>query len=266
MTNLSPLLIIRDLHVVFSSAQGPLKVVHGLNLELNRGEILGIVGQSGSGKSVTAQAVVQLLGNTGQITQGEIWFDGECISSKSQSQMLSIRGKKIGMVFQDPMTALNPTLSIGWQLSETLVYHERLSHRQARHRAMEILDSVGIAEPEMRYDAYPFQLSGGMRQRIMIAIAIACKPKLIIADEPTTALDVTIQAQILELLQKSCREADMSLLLITHDLGIVASICDRAAVMHNGTIIETNLVESLFASPIQPYTRSLLAAQRNDYE
>ncbi len=261
MTRSSPLLQITNLHVAFATDSGRREVVHGIDLKLERGEILGLVGESGSGKSVTAQAIIGLLGTAGKMTQGEIFFDGERLDTKTLRELQHIRGKKIGMVFQDPMRSLNPTVSIGRQIAEMLVVHDRLSRRKAQARALELLAEVGIAEPDRRYHAYPFQLSGGMCQRVMIAIALACRPLLLIADEPTTALDVTIQAQILELLQAACRDSGMSLLLITHDLGIVAGSCDRAAVMQHGRIVEMAAVENLFAAPCHPYTQALLAAR-----
>jgi oligopeptide transport system ATP-binding protein len=261
MITSASILDIEDLHVAFKTRHGLQPVLCGVNLTINHGEALALVGESGSGKSVTAQAILQLLGHAGVITKGKIFFDHEPLHTKTVKEMQKIRGKKIGMVFQDPMTSLNPTLSVGWQIAEMLVVHEQLSKRAARLGAIELMQRVGIGDAAQRYGSYPFQLSGGMRQRILIAIALACRPTLLIADEPTTALDVTIQAQILELLRGIQQETGMSLLLITHDLGIVASVCDRAAVMNGGKIVETQTVDNLFQSPQHPYTLALLEAK-----
>lgn len=258
MTKTSPILSINDLHVSFHCDQGFLPILCGVDLTVNRGESVALVGESGSGKSVTAQAILQLLGSAGKITQGEILFDGIPLHTKRQKEMQHIRGKRIGMIFQDPMTSLNPTLSIGWQIAEMLVIHDGASKRLAQLGAIELLARVGINDAAYRYHSYPFQLSGGMRQRALIAMALACRPALLIADEPTTALDVTVQAQILDLLKTIQQEMGMSLLLITHDLAIVASICDRAAVMNGGRIIETNTVDQLFYAPQHAYTCALL--------
>lgn len=258
----SAILNIRDLHISFASEKSVMPVVRGIDLQVCPGEAFALVGESGSGKSVTALSILQLLSSSARITQGHIWFDGEIIHTKTSQEMQQIRGKKIGMIFQDPMTALNPTMTIGRQISEILCYHKGLTHRQARERATQLLGEVGIPTPKERYHAFPFQLSGGMRQRAMIAMALACQPKLLIADEPTTALDVTIQAQILQLLQKAQREYGMSLLLITHDLGVVAGVCDRAAVMQQGQIVETASVETLFSNPQHAYTQSLLDSRQ----
>jgi oligopeptide transport system ATP-binding protein len=235
-----------------------LPILCGVDLTINRGESLALVGESGSGKSVTAQAILQLLGHAGKITQGEIIFDNIPLHTKSQREMQQIRGKKIGMIFQDPMTSLNPTLPIGWQIAEMLVVHDGVSKRLAQAGAIELLTRVGISDAAHRYHSYPFHLSGGMRQRALIAMALSCRPELLIADEPTTALDVTVQAQILDLLKTVQQEMGMSLLLITHDLAIVASICDRAAVMNGGRILETNSVDQLFYSPQHAYTCALI--------
>ncbi|HEV8052330.1 MAG TPA: ABC transporter ATP-binding protein [Parachlamydiaceae bacterium] len=256
------ILSINDLHVSFNTDRGLQPVLCGVELMMYEGESLALVGESGSGKSVTAQAILQMLGRSGVRTKGEIFFDGAPLHSKSQKEMEAVRGKKIGMIHQDPMTSLNPTLSIGWQIAEMLIVHDRVSRSAARLGAIELLKRVGIADATSRYDAYPFQLSGGMRQRVLIAMALSCQPKLLIADEPTTALDVTIQAQILELLRQIQQETGMSLLLITQDLAIVASLCDRVAVMNNGRIVEINTVDNLFYSPQHPYTTALLEAKK----
>lgn len=261
MTSPLPLLCIKDLHLAFKTDEGLQPVLNGVDLTLYPGESLALVGESGSGKSVTAQAILQLLGNSAIRTKGSIAFNGEFLHTKSQKQMEAFRGKKIGMIFQDPMTSLNPTLTIGWQIAEMFVIHDHLSSRKARVEAIELLKLVGIPDAEERYHHYPFQFSGGMRQRALIAMALACRPDLLIADEPTTALDVTIQAQILELLKQIQQEKGMGLLLITHDLAIVASLCSRAAVMNQGKIVEENTVENLFNSPQHPYTSGLLEAR-----
>lgn len=262
MTQIQPLLSIHDLHVAFKTQSGLQPILNGVDLEVFLGETLALVGQSGSGKSVTSQAILQLLGPSGIMTQGEIIFNGDPLHTKNNKQMEAIRGKKIGMIFQDPMTALNPTLTIGWQVAEMLRLHEGLSKKVARLSAIELLKRVGIADASSRYDAYPFQLSGGMRQRVLIAMALSCHPTLLIADEPTTALDVTIQAQILELLRSIQQETGMTLLFITHDLAIVASLCNRAAVMNQGRIVEVNTVEHLFQTPRHPFTQALLHAKK----
>jgi len=262
MTTSTPILQLDDLHVSFKVHQGLQPILCGVNLTLYPGEALALVGESGSGKSVTAQAILQLLDHAGTITKGCISFEGEPLLTKNYKEMQAIRGKKIGMVFQDPMTSLNPTLSVGWQIAEMLVVHNRLSRRAAKYEAMALLEQVGIADAAQRYYAYPFQLSGGMRQRVLIAMALSCNPSFLIADEPTTALDVTIQAQILELLRTLQQERGMSLLLITHDLAIVASLCDRVAVLNGGKIIEVNSVENLFHMPQHPYTCALINGKR----
>jgi len=252
------LLTITDLHVSFKNQLGLHPVLCGVNLTVNKGEILALVGESGCGKSVTAQAILGLLGHSGQITQGQIYFEESPLDPANNKQMKCIRGKKIGMIFQDPMTALNPTLSVGWQIAEMLIQHESVSKSAARLGAIELLLRVGIGEATKRYDAYPFEMSGGMKQRVMIAMALACGPSLLIADEPTTALDVTIQAQILNLLKDIQQSTGMGLLLITHNLAIVASLCNRAAVMLKGKIVETNQVDLLFKEPQHDYTAALL--------
>lgn len=258
----APLLKIHDLHVEFHSMEGCFPAVRGVDLEIDVGETVALVGESGCGKSVTAQAILQLLGTTGKITKGQIWLGGIELNSLNQRQMREVRGKRIGMVFQDSMAALNPTMVIGKQIAEGILYHEKVGRRQAREQTMQLLHQVGIPDPAARFDSYPFQLSGGMRQRVAIAMALACRPSLLIADEPTTALDVTVQAQILDLIKKICRETRMSLLLITHDLGVVAGMCDRVAVMHEGRIVEIADVEELFYRPKNEYTKKLLESKK----
>lgn len=255
------MLNVSDLHIAFESDSDPITVIHDLNFHLHQGDALALVGESGSGKSVTALSLMRLLGRRGKITQGGIWLQGEALHDKSEKCMRQVRGKKMGMIFQDPMTALNPTMRIGKQIAETLILHERLSRRAAHQRAIELLQAVGIAEAEQRSYGYPFQLSGGMRQRVMIAIAIACRPLLLIADEPTTALDALVQVQILDLLHRLRQETGMSLLLITHDLSVAAALCDRIAVMQKGTIVETGSIDAIFKTPQHPYTRALLQAR-----
>ncbi len=234
--------------------------VRNLSFEIAEGETLAIVGESGSGKSLTALALMQLLPRAAQIPNGRIVFGGRDLARLDQREMRHLRGREIAMIFQEPMTSLNPVMTIGRQIAEVLKVHEKLSGRAARDRAIELLKLVRIPAPEKRVDDYPHQLSGGMRQRVMIAIAVACKPKLLIADEPTTALDVTIQAQVLDLLDTLRRELQMAVVLITHDLGVVAQWADKVVVMYAGRKVEQALPEDLFNDPLHPYTRGLLAA------
>jgi peptide/nickel transport system ATP-binding protein len=239
---------------------GKLNPVHDLSFSVLRGQTVALVGESGSGKSLTALALMQLLPNVARIAGGTATFLGRDLFSLTESQMRTVRGRDIGMIFQEPMTSLNPVLTVGRQISEVLQLHRGLGRRMARARAVELLDLVRIPEPHRRVDEYPHQLSGGMRQRVMIAMAVACSPKLLIADEPTTALDVTIQAQILELIDSLCREMSMSVILITHDLGIVGQWADRVVVMYAGRKVEEADPELLFRIPLHPYTRGLLGA------
>lgn len=257
-----PLLVIKNLHVAFYKNAHLLPILNGIDLEICREEIFALVGESGSGKSVLALTLIKMLAMGGTITAGQIFFDGDDLTHMTQSEMRKLRGKKIGMVFQDPMTSLNPTLTIGKQIDEVLMLHCGLTRQQAKKHTLEMLAFVGISDTAIRYGSYPFQLSGGMRQRVSIAMALACKPSLLIADEPTTALDVTIQAQILELFKKINKETGMTLLLITHDLGVVSSICNRAAVMRSGGIVEIAAVDKILISPDHPYTKSLLEARQ----
>lgn len=239
---------------------GKNEVLKGVNLDIGRGEALALVGESGSGKSVTAQAIMGLLGPAALITDGHICFDNKTLNLADENLMRSIRGKRIGMIFQDPMNSLNPTMTVGRQIAEILKTHHRMSATAACEKAIQLIHAVGIRDAAIRCDAYPFELSGGMRQRIMIAMAIACKPDLLIADEPTTALDVTVQAQILALLRGLISEYQMSLLFITHDLRVAASLCSRVVVMFQGAIVETGLTSSTFTDPQHEYTRGLLNA------
>jgi len=253
------LLEVRNLRTVFASGRGEVAAVDDVSFALGEREVLGIVGESGSGKSVTALSIMGLLPKPpARIASGAIWFAGENLLTFSESRMRRVRGPGIGMIFQEPMTSLNPIFSIGNQLMETIAAHERLSPRARRARAIAMLGKVGIAAPERRLDDYPHQLSGGMRQRVMIAMALACNPKLLIADEPTTALDVTIQAQILELLLSLRDEFGMAVIIITHNMGVVAEMADRVLVMYAGKIVEQASVDDIFETPAHPYTRGLL--------
>jgi oligopeptide transport system ATP-binding protein len=256
------LLEVKDLHVHFKTYAGIVQAVRGVNFELYEGETLAIVGESGSGKSVTSNALMKLIPEPpGIYAGGEINFNGKNLIPLSEKEMLSIRGNEIAMIFQDPMTALNPTIRIGKQITEVLLKHKKVaSNNEAKKRAIELLDQVGIPFPEKRYKAYPHELSGGMRQRVVIAIALAANPKLLIADEPTTALDVTIQAQILELMKDIQKSSNTSIIFITHDLGVVANVADRVAVMYAGQIVEYGTVEDIFYNPKHPYTWGLLGS------
>jgi len=255
------LLEIRDLTVSFASENGPAKVLEHVSFTVERGRTLGLVGESGCGKSVTAMSIMRLLPSPpSRVESGSIWFDNRDLLKLNRAEMRKIRGNRIGMIFQEPMTSLNPTFSIGFQIGEVLRLHSGLGRRQTRQRCIELLDVVGVGSSDARVDQYPHQLSGGLRQRVMIAMALACGPDLLIADEPTTALDVTIQAQILELLIGLQKELNMSILMITHDLGVVAEFCDEVVVMYAGKIVEKAPVNELFAHPRHPYTRGLLAS------
>jgi oligopeptide/dipeptide ABC transporter ATP-binding protein len=257
---MNPLLEVLELETRFDTKAGTVRSVDKVSFRIDKGELLCLVGESGCGKSVTALSIMGLISEPGRIVGGKIIYKGEDLTKAPQSRMREIRGNDIAMIFQDPMTSLNPVFTVGEQIAEALRLHKGLSKRDARSAAIDAMREVAIPSPEKRYDDYPHQLSGGMRQRIMIAMALACDPDLLIADEPTTALDVTIQAQILELIDALRRERELAVLLITHDLGVVAEVADRVCVMYTGRIVEEADVESLFASPKHPYTEGLLAS------
>ncbi len=253
-----PLLQVKDLHTSFPTESGEVRAVNGINFSLQRGRVLGIVGESGSGKSVTAYSILRILDNPGKITKGEILFEDTDIVKLPQHQMRQIRGAKISIIFQDPMTSLNPVYTVGNQLTEAIRLHTNRNRQQAQERALEMLELVGVNEPHKRLKQYPYQLSGGMRQRVMIAMALACEPDIIIADEPTTALDVTIQAQILELMQELKEKLGMAIIMITHDLGVIAEMCDEIIVMYAGRVCERGTANEIFYNPRHEYTKGLL--------
>ncbi|GIO13328.1 peptide ABC transporter ATP-binding protein [Cohnella xylanilytica] len=256
---MDPILRVNDLHVSFRARGGEVQAVRGVDFEVRKGEAIAIVGESGSGKSVTAQSVMRLLPTPPSfVKQGSIEFMGRNLLELSEQEMESVRGKDIGMIFQDPMTSLNPTMTIGHQITEGLIKHQGMDRKAARERALELLRLVGIPNPDTRFGQYPHNFSGGMRQRAMIAIALSCNPALLIADEPTTALDVTIQAQILRLMKDLQEKFGTSIILITHDLGVVADMCDRVIVMYGGQVVETGTKWDIFRNPQHPYTRGLL--------
>ena len=252
------ILSIENLRIHFETFAGEVQAIRGVNLKLEKGETLALVGESGSGKSVTAKSVMKLLSNNAVVKEGTIIFKGENILEKSERDMQSIRGKKIAMIFQDPMTSLDPTMKIGKQITEVIIKHEKASKEEADKRAEELLELVGIQNAKERMKQYPHQFSGGQRQRIVIAIALACNPDVLIADEPTTALDVTIQAQILELLKELQQQFQMAIIFITHDLGVVANVADRVAVMYAGKVVEVGTADEVFYNPQHPYTWGLL--------
>ena len=252
------LLEVKDLHTSFFTDAGEVKAVNGVSFNLDHGKVLGIVGESGSGKSVTAYSIMQILEKTGKIVSGSIKFNGQELVGAGEKVMKTVRGNKISIIFQDPMTSLNPTYTIGKQLMESIMLHTPRNKKQARERAVEMLRLVNINEPEKRMNQYPFEFSGGMRQRIMIAMALACEPDILIADEPTTALDVTIQAQILELMQSLQKELGMAIIMITHDLGVVAQMCDEVIVMYAGSICEQGTADEIFYNPKHEYTKGLM--------
>ncbi len=253
------LLDVKNLSINFNTLEGTIRAVQGVSFSLGKGEIIGIVGESGCGKSVTVRSILRLLPMPpGEITQGEIMFNGENLLNIDQKRLQAIRGSDISMIFQEPMTSLNPVFTIGNQILETFKIHQKMNNRQAREAAINILKKVSIPSPEKRFKEYPHQISGGMRQRVMIAMALACQPKLLIADEPTTALDVTVQAQILDLMVQLSEQFDTSILLITHDLGIVAQTASRVIVMYAGKIIESGNIGSILKHPLHPYTIGLI--------
>ena len=252
------MLEVKDLRTSFFTPAGEVKAVNGVSFNLDRGKVLGIVGESGSGKSVTAYSIMQILEKTGKIVGGSVKFDGQELVGIGEKGMKSIRGNKISIIFQDPMTSLNPTYTIGHQLMEAIMLHTPRNKQQAHDRAVEMLRLVNVNEPEKRMNQYPFEFSGGMRQRVMIAMALACEPDILIADEPTTALDVTIQAQILELMQQLQKELGMAIIMITHDLGVVAQMCDEVIVMYAGSICEQGTADEIFYNPKHEYTKGLM--------
>jgi oligopeptide transport system ATP-binding protein len=257
------LLSVQDLHTSFFTERGEVKAVNGVSFNLDPGEILGIVGESGSGKSVTAYSIMRILADTGKVVGGKILFKGQDLSTWSEQQMQSFRGKNCSIIFQDPMTSLNPVFTIGNQMKEAVVLHTAKKGKEAEDRVVELLELVGINEPRKRIKQYPYELSGGMRQRVMIAMALACEPDILIADEPTTALDVTIQAQILELIQGLQKKLGMAVILVTHDLGVIADMCDNIVVMYGGRICERGTAREIFYNPKHEYTKGLLRSIPN---
>ncbi|MFW9917847.1 MAG: ABC transporter ATP-binding protein [Candidatus Thorarchaeota archaeon] len=261
MSNAKPLLDIKDLKTYFYTEDGVVKAVDGIDLQIGHKETVGIVGESGCGKTVTSLSVMRLVPNPpGRIIQGSIHFDGKNILELSEAQMRSIRGADISMIFQDPMTSLNPVFTVGHQISEAIMNHQDVDEYEAMERASQMMDLVGIPDPDIRIKDFPHLFSGGMRQRVMIAMALSCNPKMLVADEPTTALDVTIQAQVLELMKNLKRDLDTSIMYITHNLGVIAEICDHVAVMYAGNIVEMSDVRTVFKNPQHPYTVALLAS------
>jgi len=256
----APLLVVEGLTTAFPVGGRLVPAVSDISFEVYRGETLGLVGESGSGKSLTAYSILRLVPPPGRITSGRLWFEGQDLSALPERELRKVRGARIALIFQEPMTALNPVLTIGYQIAETMVVHGLATWREARARAVDLLAAVSVPQPERRVHEYPHQLSGGQRQRVLIAMALACRPALVIADEPTTALDVTIQAQVLDLLRSLKQEFDLSLLLITHDLGVIAHTADRVAVMYAGRIVEQGPVREVFRNPRHPYTQGLLAS------
>ncbi len=261
--NTTHLLSVKDLHTSFTTDHGEVQAVNGVSFNLDAGKVLGIVGESGSGKSVTAYSIMQILADNGRITSGEILYKGEDISRWGESKMQDFRGKCCSIIFQDPMTSLNPVFTIGSQIAEAVLLHTKSSKHEAMEKALEMLKLVGINEPEKRLKQYPYELSGGMRQRVMIAMALACEPDILIADEPTTALDVTIQAQILELMQSLQKKLGMAIIMVTHDLGVIAEMCDEIVVMYGGRFCERGTADEIFYNPRHEYTRGLLCSIPN---
>ena len=253
------LLEVKNLTIQFKSEEGIVKAINNMNFSIKKKEKVGIVGESGSGKSVTSLSIMGLIPNPpGEITEGEILFKGNDIVKLSNSQIRKIRGNEISMIFQEPMTSLNPILTCGFQIAESLMLHKGMNKKNALSRAVKLLESVGIPDPKNNAKRYPHQLSGGMKQRVMIAMALACEPEILIADEPTTALDVTIQAQILNLMNKLCDDHDTSIILITHDLGVVSEVCDKVIVMYTGHVLEQAATKELFENSFHPYTKGLI--------
>ena len=252
------LLEVNDLHTSFFTPTGEVRAVNGISFNLDHGKVLGIVGESGSGKSVTAYSIMQILANTGKIVSGSIKLNGQELVGAGEKVMKTVRGNKVSIIFQDPMTSLNPTYTIGRQLIEAITLHTNRNKKQAWDRAVEMLRLVNVNEPERRMKQYPYEFSGGMRQRVMIAMALACEPDILIADEPTTALDVTIQAQILDLMKSLQEELGMAIIMITHDLGVVAQLCDEVIVMYAGSICEQGTAEEIFYNPKHEYTKGLM--------
>ena len=253
-----PLLQVKNLHTSFYTDAGEVRAVNGISYNLDRGRVLGIVGESGSGKSVSAYSIMRILTDTGRVTAGEVLFNGENILQYTPQQMQAFRGSRISMIFQDPMTCLNPVFTVGYQLREAIRIHTDRTREQVKARALEMLQLVGVNEPEKRLRQYPHELSGGMRQRVMIAMALACEPDILIADEPTTALDVTIQAQILELMQSLQKKMGMAIIMITHDLGVIADMCDEIIVMYAGKVCERGTADEIFYNPRHEYTKGLI--------
>ncbi len=254
----TPLLQVKNLTTSFVTDSGEVHAVNGVSFNLDRGRVLGIVGESGSGKSVTAYSIMRILSDNGRVESGQVLFEGKDILQTSENEMRQFRGERISIIFQDPMTSLNPVFTVGSQLSEAIRLHTDRTRAQARARALELLRLVGVNEPDKRLRQYPHQLSGGMRQRVMIAMALACEPDILIADEPTTALDVTIQAQILELMRSLQKQLGMAIIMITHDLGVIAEMCDEIIVMYAGRICERGTAEEIFYNPRHAYTKGLL--------
>ena len=257
------ILSVQNLHTSFHTDKGEVKAVNGVTFNLEKGKILGIVGESGSGKSVTAYSIMRILEKNGRITEGKILYKGQDIAEFSEKQMREFRGKCCSIIFQDPMTSLNPVFTVGNQLKEAIELHTDRKGKEAEARAIEMLTLVGVNEPEKRVKQYPYELSGGMRQRVMIAMALACEPDILIADEPTTALDVTIQAQILELMQSLQKKLGMAIIMVTHDLGVIADMCDEIIVMYGGRVCERGTAEDIFYRPHHEYTKGLLRSIPN---
>ncbi len=257
------ILQVKDLHTSFFTDNGEVKAVNGVSFNLAKGKILGIVGESGSGKSVTAYSIMQILADTGRVVKGEILYKGRNVLDFNKKEMKDFRGKQCSVIFQDPMTSLNPVFTVGYQLNEAILLHTDKNKREATERSIELLQMVGVNEPDKRIKQYPYELSGGMRQRVMIAMALASEPDILIADEPTTALDVTIQAQILELMQDLQKRLGMAIILVTHDLGVIASMCDEIIVMYAGRVCERGTADDIFYRPCHEYTKGLLRSIPN---